>query len=70
MSKLNPLEVSSYAGGATAIGAGLTLNQIGVLVGIATAVLTLIVNIIYTVRKDRREQRESDAALAKREAEK
>jgi uncharacterized membrane protein (DUF485 family) len=37
---------------------------LGVLVGIVTAMLTFVINAIYVYRRDRREQRESDAALA------
>jgi uncharacterized membrane protein (DUF485 family) len=64
MSKPSTLEVMSYAGGMTSIGASLTLTELGVLVGIVTALLTFVINAIYVYRRDRREQRESDAALA------
>ncbi|MCA1857462.1 phage holin family protein [Massilia oculi] len=63
MSKLSAPELGSYAGGATAIGASLTLTEIGVIVGIITALLTFAINAIYTYRRDRREQRETDARL-------
>jgi cbb3-type cytochrome oxidase subunit 3 len=64
MSKISGPEMTSYAGSAVTIGASLTLTQIGVIVGIATALLTFLANVVYMYRKDRREQRESDAALA------
>jgi uncharacterized membrane protein (DUF485 family) len=57
MSKLSAPEVVSYAGGATSIGASLTLTEIGVIVGIVTALLTFLVNVIYTYRRDQREER-------------
>ena len=57
MNKLSAPEVGSYAGGATAIGASLTLTEIGVIVGIITALLTFIVNVVYTYRRDQREER-------------
>lgn len=64
MSKLTPPELTSYAGGAVSIGASLTLTEIGVIVGILTALLTFGLNTIYMYRKDKREQRESEARLA------
>lgn len=63
MSKISAPEVGSYAGGATAIGASLTLTEIGVIVGIITALLTFGINAVYMYRKDQREQRETDARL-------
>ncbi|PRW06454.1 hypothetical protein CSB95_3027 [Pseudomonas aeruginosa] len=35
---------------------GLTLTDVGIIVGIATAILTFIANIVWQVRKDRREK--------------
>lgn len=57
MSKLSAPELGSYAGGAVSIGASLTLTEIGVIVGIITAVLTFVVNVVYTYRRDQREER-------------
>jgi uncharacterized membrane protein (DUF485 family) len=68
MSKLSAPEVTSYAGAGASIGASLTLTEIGVTVGIVTALLTFVLNGVYMYRKDRREQRESDAHLARLEA--
>lgn len=48
----------------------LTLSDLGILVGILTGLLGALVNLVYTWRKDRREQRESDAAWARRQNEK
>lgn len=48
----------------------LTLSDLGILVGILTGLLGALVNLVYTWRKDRREQRESDAAWARRKNEK
>lgn len=63
MTKLTGTEVTSYAGAAASIGASLTLTQIGVIVGIITALLTFGLNAYYMHRRDKREQRESDARL-------
>lgn len=65
MSKISAPEVTSYAGGIASVAASLTLTEAGVIIGIVTALLTFVVNAFYMYRKDRREQRESDAALAK-----
>lgn len=67
MSKLTGTEVTSYAGGAVSIGASLTLTEIGIIVGIVTALLTFTLNAIYTFRKDQREERESAARLREME---
>ncbi|MFC3469449.1 hypothetical protein ACFOHT_06225 [Massilia oculi] len=48
----------------------LTLSDLGILVGILTGLLGALVNLVYTWRKDRREQRESDAAWDRRRSEK
>lgn len=63
MSKLSPPEVVSYAGGATSIGGALTLTEVGVMIGIATALLTFLFNLFYMHRKDKREQQETEARL-------
>jgi energy-converting hydrogenase Eha subunit A len=47
----------------------LTLADIGALVGIISALLSAMINLVYTWRKDRREQRESDAAWARHQKE-
>jgi len=65
MIKLNNVEFGSLAGAVTSIGASLTLERAGVIVGIVTALLTCAVNVAYMVQKNRREQRESDANLAR-----
>lgn len=52
------------------LGASLTLSDLGILVGMLTGVLGALVNVVYTWRKDRREQRESDAAWARRQQDK
>lgn len=57
MSRLSAPEIGSYAGGAVSIGASLTLTEIGVVVGIITAILTFAVNLVYTYRRDQREER-------------
>lgn len=65
MSKLSGTEVTSYAGAATSIGASLTLTEVGVIVGIITALLTFGMNAFYMWRRDQREQELKDAEMAK-----
>lgn len=67
MSKISAPEVGSYAGGATAIGASLTLTEIGVIVGILTALLTFLLNAWYTRQKNQREQALADLERRERE---
>lgn len=67
VSKMSSTEITSYAGGATAIGASLTLTQVGVIVGIVTALLTFAMNAYYTYHKNKREQQQ--AQLDHRESE-
>ena len=45
------------------------LADLGILVGILTGLLSALVNLVYTWRKDRREQRASDAAWATKQKE-
>lgn len=59
----------NYFLGAT-LAQSFTLSDLAVLVGMLTALLGALVNLIYTWRKDRREQRESDAALIRRQNDK
>lgn len=63
MSKFNNFEVTSIAGAITSIGASLTLERAGVIVGIVTALVTCAINTLYMIRKDRREERAVDARL-------
>lgn len=63
MSKLTGTEVTSYAGAATSIGASLTLTDIGVIVGIFTALLTFGLNAYFGFLRNRREQIEMEARL-------
>jgi|GEM_PF-1525062 len=67
MSKVSAPELGSYAGAGTAIGASMTLTEVGVIVGIATALLTFILNFLYMRRKDAREQRLADLEQRERE---
>lgn len=48
----------TYGGASTAVVSGLTLNQIGVIVGIVVGMCGLCLQVWYTVRKDRREAEE------------
>jgi len=67
MSKLTAPELGSYAGAATTIGASLTLTEVGVMVGIVTALLTFVLNFLYMRRKDAREQQLADLERRERE---
>jgi len=61
--KVTPPEMGSYAGGAVAIGTSLTLTQVGILVGIVTALLTFALNAWYASKKNAREQMLADFEL-------
>ena len=63
MSKLNNFEWASIAGALSSIGASLTLERVGVIAGIATALVTCAANVVYMARKDGREERALDAQL-------
>lgn len=62
-------KAASYIGSATAIVSSLTLTDIGILVGIFTAIGTFIFSWVYQHRKDRRDQREHEARMAQLAAE-
>jgi protein-S-isoprenylcysteine O-methyltransferase Ste14 len=66
MKNLSSMEVTSYAGSVSSIGAALTFTDIGVIVGIITALATCIANVIYMARKDRREERALEAQLGEK----
>ncbi|WP_179708533.1 HP1 family phage holin [Paraburkholderia bryophila] len=61
--RASPTEAASYAGSGIALASSLTLTDIGVIVGIATAMATFGLNAFFMWRKDQREQRESAARL-------
>jgi protein-L-isoaspartate O-methyltransferase len=65
MNKPHIPEVASYLAGIASIGVSMTLTDVGALVGIVIAVLSFCANTIFTYRRDRREQRESEAKLAR-----
>lgn len=65
--KITPPEMGSYAGGAVAIGTSLTLTQVGIIVGIVTALLTFGLNAWYTSQKNAREKRLADLEQRERE---
>lgn len=66
--KNKAIQVSSYIGSAVSVLSSLTLADVGVIVGVLTAVATFVVNAVYTYRKDQREKRESRARLHEIEA--
>jgi biopolymer transport protein ExbB/TolQ len=61
--KITPPEMGSYAGGAVAIGTSLTLTQVGILVGIVTALLTFALNAWCARKKNARDQMLADFEL-------
>jgi|GEM_PF-1953720 len=63
MRQTNPAEVSSYAGSIVAVLSSLTLTDIGIIVGILTALATFGLNALYMRRKDRREEEEHAARM-------
>ena len=66
MFKPNHSEITSIVAAMSSIGASLTLEQAGVAIGIITALVTCVVNALYTIRKDLREQRQADSQLRTR----
>lgn len=59
------LKVSSYLGGVVSVVSALTLTDIGIIIGIATAILTYVTNAFYkrlgnkrALRRDEREEEE------------
>lgn len=62
------VSAASYVGAGVSVIAGLTLTEWGVIIGIATALATLAFNVVYQIRKDRRESRLAEAQLRKLES--
>jgi hypothetical protein len=65
MNQVSASEAGSYAGAVVAIVASLTLTQWGIIVGIVTALATFFLNAFYMHRRDQREQRNTEATLAR-----
>jgi len=65
MNKPSIPEVASYVAGMASIGLSMSLTDVGAAVGIVIAILSFFANTIFTYRRDRREQRESDEKLAR-----
>lgn len=57
MLKLKFSELTSIVGALSSIGASLTLEQAGIIVGIVTAMVTCAINVLYMIRRDQREER-------------
>lgn len=53
----------SYLGAGFSVGSGLTLTEWGVVVGILTALLTFIANMVYQVRREKREQQQHELLI-------
>ncbi len=56
-------KVAAYGGAGGAVVSGLTLNELGVIVGIFVAVVGLVLGQIWSWRKDRRETREQEMRM-------
>ncbi|MNN79828.1 hypothetical protein D3C81_1965040 [compost metagenome] len=63
MRQINPAEASSYAGSVVAVLSSLTLTDIGIIVGIVTALATFGLNAFYLRRKDVRDEEEHLARM-------
>lgn len=55
---------ASYTGSGVSIVSALTLTDIGIIVGIVTALMTLLMNAAYHWRRDRREREAHEMRLA------
>lgn len=55
----------TYAGSGGAVIAGLTLTEWGVIVGIFTAIIGLVIQFWFGWRREEREQREHSARMAR-----
>lgn len=62
------MSAASYTGAGISVLSGLTLTDVGIIVGIATAILTFVANMAWQARKDRRERELNE--LLKRQAKK
>ncbi|EOG9916774.1 HP1 family phage holin [Pseudomonas aeruginosa] len=62
------MSTASYTGAGISVLSGLTLTDVGIIVGIATAILTFVANMVWQARKDRRERELNE--LLKRQAKK
>jgi hypothetical protein len=58
------IAATSYGGGAVAVVSALTLTDLGIVVGIVTALMTFALNVAYHIRKDRREREEHEIRIA------
>lgn len=59
------MSTASYAGATVSVISGLTLTDIGIIVGIVTAIITFAANMIYQHRKDKREHALYEAQMKK-----
>lgn len=60
--RMNNVELGSVAGAATSIGAAtvMTISDWAIMVGIATAILTFLLNVWCSRRREEREQRQAE----------
>lgn len=57
-------KTAMYGGAATAAVSGMTLSEVGVIIGIVVGVLGLLLGQFWSWRRDRREEREMQARMA------
>jgi hypothetical protein len=57
------VSTASYAGATVSVVSGLTLTEWGIIVGIATALVTCVANMIYQHKKYKREQNLYEAEM-------
>lgn len=69
MRQITPAEGASYAGSGVSIASSLTLTDIGIIIGIVTALLTFCLNTYFLRRKDKREAEEHEARMRNLQAE-
>lgn len=63
MRQISAAESASYAGSGVSIASSLTLTDVGIIIGIVTALLTFGINAYFLRRKDRREAEEHEARM-------
>jgi hypothetical protein len=63
LSTLSTKGAGGYVAALVGFAASLSLAQWSIVVGIVTALVSCIVNVVYTARKDRREERALNAQL-------
>lgn len=58
------INTASYVGSGASILSALTLTDVGILIGIVTALMTLLLNAVYHWRRDKREREAHSIRIA------